>query len=77
MKSGDWDIFVLKYSKDGAILSGSTIGGPGFNKANGISLDDSGNVYLIGFFSQQASLGQITLKTDPANGSGFIAKYHE
>ena len=44
------EVFLLKYDSSGNQLWNNTWGGSGENKANGIALDDSGNVYITGYF---------------------------
>jgi hypothetical protein len=74
---GDWDVFVLKYSREGEMVYGSHVGGTGFNKATGISVDNLSDIYIIGYFSQKASFGNLALEANRKDGSGFIAKYHD
>jgi hypothetical protein len=73
-KSGDWDVFVLRYHDDGEMAGNSQISGPGFKKATSLAIDKAGNAYLLGYFIQQASFGNITLKAVGPQGCGFIAK---
>ena len=70
---GDWDIFVIKYDKAGEMLGGTQLSGIGFDRAYGIGLDNSANIYLTGFFSKAINVGSTTLKSIDAD-DGFIAK---
>jgi hypothetical protein len=73
-KGGDWDIFVLKFHDDGGMVGGTMISGPGFKKATGLAIDKAGNTYLLGYFIQQASFGDIVLKSPGSPVCGFVAK---
>jgi hypothetical protein len=73
-KSGDWDIFVLRYHEDGGMAGSSQISGPGFKKATSLAIDKAGNAYLLGYFIQQATLGDLRMKAPGQQGCGFIAK---
>ena len=70
---GDWDIFVIKYDKAGEMLGGTQLSGIGFDRAYGIGLDNSANIYLTGFFSKAINVGSTILKSIDAD-DGFIAK---
>jgi hypothetical protein len=72
---GDWDVFVLKYGKDGNFINGSQVGGTGFNRAVALALDNRFSIYLVGYISNNAFFGDKELVTNPPEGSGFIAKF--
>jgi len=72
--TGDWDVFVLEFSSDGKMMGGTQAGGLGYDKANGIAVDDSGNIYLLGYFIQQISFGNLQLSTPNQSGCAFLAK---
>jgi len=71
--SGDTDIFIAKLSSSGswqwAVKAGGTNGDEGY----GIAVDSSGNAYVTGFFSENATFGSTNLAS---NGQYdiFIAK---
>lgn len=45
---GPMDVFVSKYSSEGRLLWSTYVGGPNYDRAYAIEVDDSGNVYLGG-----------------------------
>ncbi|MHA1291703.1 MAG: hypothetical protein ACTSQJ_03430 [Promethearchaeota archaeon] len=47
--SGDHDIVVLKYNSSGSLLWSRIWGGIGLDRANGIAIDSSNNIYAIGW----------------------------
>jgi uncharacterized protein (AIM24 family) len=68
------DIFIAKYSPSGSYLWSKTIGGGGYDSGNGIGVDDSGNVVVVGFFESSVNFGGGSLTS--AGGSDiFVAKY--
>lgn len=73
--SGSSDIFVVKYNTSGNIVWAKSAGGTNFDKGQSISVDGSGNVYIVGiYYSPTISFGTHTLTN--ANGADiFIVKY--
>lgn len=71
---GDNDAFVAKYDLNGTILWAKSVGGLNNEKAQGVTYDNSGNVYITGFFNDTAYFGSTTLV---GNGDDdmFLAKY--
>jgi hypothetical protein len=72
------DAFVAKFNPTGSSLLYATyLGGSGFDSADGITVDDSGNAYVTG---NMASAGFATAGaynqayTAGKNGEGFVAK---
>ncbi|GEM_PF-1563791 len=47
---GSYDIFVAKYNANGALIWAKSFGGKVTDRAVGVDIDDSGNVYLAGMF---------------------------
>ena len=70
---GDWDVFVLKYAPDGKLLTGTQIGGKGYDKATGIALGRNGSLWLTGYFVHEVSFGKIILKSQDDKGAVFFA----
>ena len=70
---GEWDIFILKYNQAGQMISGTQIGGTGYDKPYGIGIDGLSNIYTIGFFNKAISIGNTNLTSIDADDS-FIAK---
>ena len=73
---GAKDIFLAKYDSDGNILWVETAGGPGYDSANAVCVDDVGNAYITGVCYQNAKFGNIT-PTIPIHGlpNCFVARY--
>lgn len=71
---GNNDAFFAKYDLNGNLLWANQAGGTGNDEAQSITYDNSGNVYVAGFYSNGAVFG-----TTPVNGKGgydmFVAKY--
>lgn len=77
--SGNYDIYIVKYSADGNVLWAISAGGSGLDDSYDICTDDNGNIFITGFFrSESISFGSTTLY-NPNAGFGydcfFIAKY--
>lgn len=73
--SGGRDIFIAKINSSGSVLWAKKAGGGGEDKAESITLDQSGNIYIAGSFTQSATFGSITI-TNSGNNSAFVAKYN-
>ncbi len=75
--SGNYDIFIAKYDPLGNLIWVKGAGNTGEDVGNGISIDDSDNIYITGKFSSSSlSFGNYTLN----NAGGFdmfIVKYDE
>ncbi len=61
------DFFVAKYAPDGELEWIRSAGGPSFDRAQGIAVDDSGNVYVTGYF-----WGSIRFFNEPSSGFGIL-----
>ncbi|MGR6088039.1 MAG: SBBP repeat-containing protein [Arcticibacter sp.] len=70
-----YNYFVVKYDAAGNVLWAKSAGGSGYESANGIATDASGNVIVAGYFSSSSfSIGSTTLN-NAGNFDAFIAKY--
>jgi hypothetical protein len=77
--TGSLDIFVSAYSALGAPLWAQRFGGAGPDEGLGIAVDDLGNSYVVGRFSQTADFGNgpvtaegddaVVLKLAPSDGA--------
>jgi hypothetical protein len=80
MSSGKGDIFVAKYDADGYLRRVIEAGGASQDEGSGISVDNSGNCYVTGFFSWTATFGLWDLSSygyedifvAKCNANGFI-----
>ncbi|MFA5747782.1 MAG: T9SS type A sorting domain-containing protein [Candidatus Absconditabacterales bacterium] len=76
------DIFLSKYSSSGKLIWAKSFGGPGDDKGLNLTIDDSSNVYLTGYFSDTINfnsandLNQITL-TSKGGKDILISKYSQ
>jgi len=76
--SGNTDIFVIKYDANGNILWAQSAGGSADERANSISTDANGNVYVTGDFIN-STITPFTFGTTTLTSAGgtdiFILKY--
>ena len=82
---GSTDIFVAKF--DAALLNlwAYNVGGTDGDSGNGIDLDNSGNIYLTGFFRGQGididpngsvTVSEVGACAQGCSGDAFVAKYN-
>jgi hypothetical protein len=71
--AGNYDIFATKLDSNGSFLWAAAAGGTSFDQGYGIAVDASGNVYLTGYFRQDATFGFTTLSNN-GNSDIFAAK---
>ncbi len=70
----DYDVFIAKYDTNGNCLWVKRGGGSGWDVANGITIDKSGNCFVTGAFRNTADFGTASL-TSFGNYDAFVAKY--
>ena len=70
LTSTEYDAFIVKLSSSGSWKWAIKAGGSGPDSGNGISVDQSGNAYVTGYFMGEATFGSTNL----TNGGIFIAK---
>jgi len=78
--TGSGDFFLAKYNTNGKILWAKSAGGSGFDCAQSVSTDISGNIFVAGYFSSpNIVFGSTTLtNTDNANTTDiFVVKYND
>jgi hypothetical protein len=71
--SGGVDIFIAGYDAAGNDLWAKRAGGNQEDRASGIALDGSNNVYLSGYFNGEAGFGSTTITSSGASDI-YIAK---
>lgn len=49
--AGEYDMFLAKFSADGALIAASGIGGPGYDEPKSVAVGPLGHVYLLSYFS--------------------------
>ncbi|MBK6989565.1 MAG: T9SS type A sorting domain-containing protein [Bacteroidetes bacterium] len=72
--AGSMDVFVVKYNATGNVLWAQGEGGGSNDEAYAVKVDGSGNIYVAGYFNQNAMFGTIALSTTGISDA-FIAKY--
>lgn len=73
---GSTDTFVGKYAKESlAVQWVQTAGSSGGDGANGIDVDDQGNIYLTGYYSDNATFGTLSSIRSVGQGDIFVASY--
>lgn len=76
--SGDWDMFVAKFTVSGDYLWTKQIGGSDWDMVQDIKIDGSGNIYLAGVFSTGVDFnpdaGTDDRTTHSHLGAGFLTK---
>ncbi|MDQ5840288.1 MAG: fibronectin type III domain-containing protein, partial [Chloroflexota bacterium] len=73
--AGGADIFVARYSSAGTPLWSMRIGSSSDDRAKAVAVDDSGNIFVTGFFRGTVDFGggPVSAQTNAANA--FLAKY--
>jgi hypothetical protein len=72
--AGGMDAFVVKYSASGAHLWSRRFGGSSDDYAEGVAVDNAGDVAVAGYFSGSADFGSGVL-TSAGGTDAFVAKY--
>ncbi|MBX7113520.1 MAG: hypothetical protein K1X64_04230 [Myxococcaceae bacterium] len=67
------DVFIAKVSRDGAYLWATAVKGTGIKQAQSIAVDQSGAVFVSGFFTGQAVFGSQTITATGARDL-FVTK---
>jgi len=74
--SGDYDIFIDKYNSAGVKMWTRQMGTTGDDVANGVSVDGSGNVYVVGYtwgwLDGNTNVGWWAVKLGPADQTSSI-----
>lgn len=76
--AGYTDIFIAKFTSSGAFSFAKSIGGTQTDCGNGISTDNSGNLYLTGSFWATVDFDPgsgTAYLTSAGSGDAFVAKY--
>lgn len=73
--AGKMDLFVARYHSDGQLLWVRHAGNTEMDVANGMALDDDGNLYVTGQFRFSITFDTITLTSNGNNADIFLVKY--
>jgi len=71
--SGDYDIYIAKLDSNGNWFWAKKAGGTSSDGGNSIAIDNNGNSYVTGYFSDSATFGTTTL-TSSGDYDIYIAK---
>lgn len=72
------DIFLVKYDPSGNLIWAKSFGDFGYDIPNAISIDQSGNIYMTGYFNSEViSFGSTTLTSPDFTNEAFLAKFDE
>ncbi len=69
---GSYDVFVAKLDTNGTWLWAVRAGGSSDDQGHGVAMDNSGNVYITGYYYNTGYFGQFTLASY-SNQEAFIA----
>jgi hypothetical protein len=74
---GDHDIFVIKYNSQGTIQWVKEFGGIGYDSANGVAIDSSNNIIVVGTFQGNANFGgtNLTANGGSLDQDAFVAEF--
>ncbi len=70
--NGNSDISIIKTDATGIVIWAVKAGGTGADRANAITADANGNIYITGSFQSSATFGSITITGQ--NKDAFVAK---
>ena len=73
--SGSYDIYLAKYSSAGVIQWAVKAGGVGYDVGKGVVVGPTGNIYVIGGYTDAPTFGSITPPAAGTYSNLFIAKY--
>ena len=71
---GNPDIYISKSTAAGQIIWATKAGGSGSDRATSVKCDNSGNIYITGFYYGSAIFGSTVLTSISGSQDGFIAK---
>jgi gliding motility-associated-like protein len=74
--NGNSDIFIAKYNSAGVVKWAVKAGGSMADRAYSIKVDNSGNLYITGFYYGSATFGTATINSISNSQDVFIAKYN-
>ena len=72
---GYYDGFLVKYDVSGNLVSANGYGGSMWDDCKGIISDNSGNIYMTGYYRSDISFGDTTLINSNGDAHLFVVKY--
>jgi len=73
-RSSSYDLFLLKYSPSGSLLSANTFGGPGQDIASQMAIDAQGNKYFCGYYQNKFFYGTDSIVSQGPADDAFVLK---
>lgn len=73
---GSNDVFIAKYDLNGTLIWARRAGGYDWDKATGIACDNSGNIYVCGYFKNNSTFGGTSTIYSSGAEDIFVAKYN-
>lgn len=73
--AGNDDVFIAKYDTNGNEQWVKSAGGNGYDSGQGITLDNTGNVYVVGSYSEQADFDGTQIQSAIGGRDAFVAAY--
>ena len=77
--AGGTDAFIAKYDANGNYIRTIVLGSTGSDQANGIAIDNNGNIFVCGNFNNTVDFDPgvgVSNRTSPGGSDIFIAKYN-
>lgn len=75
ISTGNQDIFIAKYDSTGNLLWTQSTGGVNSESVKAVDVDNSGNIFLTGEFTGNATFGGTTVVAGQGTNAIYIAKY--
>jgi len=76
ISAGGLDIFIAKYNTDGECIWAKSAGGTKYDYGSSITIDNLGNIYITGNFTDTANFGTHVITSNTGSVNAFIAKYN-
>jgi len=74
ISKGSYDIYLIKYDSDGDLLWAKQVGGTDSDEAFGLAVDESGNIFMTGYFSGTINFSGVKIKSS-GDKDFFVTKF--